>query len=134
MISGFNSRQLGVVYRMIVQAQLNWLKEPVWLENEDNLIFVSSPDFRKTMVLCGLALEAINCEYTVCFDKMVYLIKFLDNCETDCAVGFWIKNLKRRPGCLSMMKLVTLQFPKPKPTGSFPLLVIPTRFFLDLYN
>lgn len=47
------------------------------------------------MVACGLDLQAINCGYTVCFEKMVNLIKLLDNQETDRAAGFRVKNLKK---------------------------------------
>lgn len=79
----------------ITPAQLSRLKELNWLDNKGNLVFAGPPGLGKTMVACGLGLEAINAVYTVCFEKMVNLIKLLDNQETDRAVGFRVKNLKK---------------------------------------
>ena len=67
----FNSLELE---SGITQAQLNRLKELNWLDNKGNLVFAEPPGLGKTMVACGLGLEAINCGYTVCFEKMVNLI------------------------------------------------------------
>ncbi len=47
------------------------------------------------MIACGLGLHAINSGYTVCFEKMVSLVKILDSAEFDRAAGFRLKNLKR---------------------------------------
>ena len=60
-------------------------------EYQDKVLLI----VKKTMVACGLGLQAINCGYTVCFEKMVNLIKLLDNCDVDRAAGFRIKNLKK---------------------------------------
>ncbi len=79
----------------ITPAQLNRLKELNWLDNKGNLVFAGPPGLGKTMVACGLGLQAINCGYTVCFEKMVNLIKLLDNCEVDRTAGFRVKNLKK---------------------------------------
>lgn len=79
----------------ITPAQINRLKELNWLDNKGNLVFAGPPGLGKTMVACGLGLQAINCGYTVCFEKMVNLIKLLDNCDVDRAAGFRIKNLKK---------------------------------------
>ena len=79
----------------ITQAQLNRLKELNWLDNKGNLVFAGPPGLGKTMIACGLGLQAINCGYTVCFEKMVNLIKLLDNCEIDRAAGFRVKNIKK---------------------------------------
>ena len=47
------------------------------------------------MIAVGLGLEAINIGYTVCFEKMVNLIKILDAAETERSAGFRIKNIKK---------------------------------------
>jgi DNA replication protein DnaC len=47
------------------------------------------------MIATGLGLEAINSGYTVCFEKMVNLIKILDSSETERSAGFRLKNLKK---------------------------------------
>ena len=67
----------------ISQAQLDRLKELSWLDNSGNLVFAGPPGLGKTMVALGLGLHAINNGYTVCFEKMVNLVKILDNAETE---------------------------------------------------
>ena len=53
------------------------------------------PGLGKTMVACGLGLQAVNSGYTVCFEKMTSLIKILDTAETERAAGFRLKNIKK---------------------------------------
>lgn len=79
----------------ISQAQLDKLKELSWLDNCGNLVLAGPPGLGKTMVACGLGLQAINDGYTVCFEKMVNLIKILDTAETERAAGFRLRNLKK---------------------------------------
>ena len=79
----------------ITQAQLDKLKELAWLDNGGNLVFAGPPGLGKTMIAVGLGLHAINSGYTVCFEKMVNLVKILDNAETERAAGFRLKNLKK---------------------------------------
>ena len=79
----------------ITHAQLSVLKELSWLDNCGNLVFAGPPGLGKTMVACGLGLQAINSGYTVCFEKMTNLIKILDTAETERAAGFRLKNIKK---------------------------------------
>ena len=79
----------------ITQAQLDRLKELSWLDNGGNLVFAGPPGLGKTMVAVGLGLHAINSGYTVCFEKMVNLVKILDTAETERSAGFRLKNLKK---------------------------------------
>jgi len=79
----------------ITQAQLDRLKELSWLDNGGNLVFAGPPGLGKTMVAVGLGLHAINSGYTVCFEKMVNLVKILDTAETERAAGFRLRNLKK---------------------------------------
>lgn len=79
----------------ITPAQVTRLKELNWLDNKGNLVFAGPPGLGKTMIACGLGLQAINSGYTVGFEKMVNLIKLLDTCETDRTAGFRVKNLKK---------------------------------------
>ena len=67
----------------ISQAQLDRLKD------------AGPPGLGKTMVALGLGLHAINNGYTVCFEKMVNLVKILDNAETERTAGFRLRNLKK---------------------------------------
>ena len=52
------------------------------------------PGLGKTMVAAGLGLHAVNNGYTVCFEKMVNLVKILDTAETFC----WIPAKKPEEG------------------------------------
>ena len=86
----------------ITQAQLDKLKQLSWLDNGGNLLFAGPPGLGKTMVATGLGLHAIGYGllavergYTVCFEKMVNLVKILDTAETERTAGFRLKNLKK---------------------------------------
>ena len=79
----------------ITRSQLTKLKELDWLDNKGNLVFAGPPGLGKTMIACGLGLQAINAGYTVCFEKMVNLIKILDTAELERTAGFRLKNLKK---------------------------------------
>lgn len=79
----------------ITQAQVDRLKELSWLDNGGNLVFAGPPGLGKTMVAVGLGLHAINSGYTVCFEKMVNLVKILDTAETERTAGFRLRNLKK---------------------------------------
>ena len=67
----------------------------VKLDTCGNLVFAGPPGLGKTMVAAGLGLHVINSGYTVCFEKMVSLVKILDTAETERTAGFRLKNLKK---------------------------------------
>ena len=71
------------------------LKELTWLDNGRNIVLAWPPGLGKTMVATGLGLHAINSGYTVCFEKMLNLVKILDNAETERTAGFRLKDLKK---------------------------------------
>lgn len=79
----------------LTEAQIARLKELSWLDTCSNLVFAGPPGLGKTMVAAGLGLHAINSGYTVCFEKMVSLIKILDTAETERTAGFRLRNLKK---------------------------------------
>ena len=79
----------------ISQAQVDKLKELTWLDNGGNIVLAGPPGLGKTMVAVGLGLHAINSGYTVCFEKMVSLVKILDNAETERTACFRLKNIKK---------------------------------------
>ena len=79
----------------ISQAQIDRLKELSWLDNGGNIVLAGPPGLGKTMVAVGLGLHAINNGYTVCFEKMVNLVKILDTAEIERSAGFRLRNLKK---------------------------------------
>lgn len=79
----------------ITQAQLDKLKELSWLDNGGNIVLAGPPGLGKTHIAAGLGLHAINSGYTVCFEKMVNLIKILDTADMERSAGFRLKNIKK---------------------------------------
>jgi DNA replication protein DnaC len=79
----------------ITEGQLRHLKELSWLDNCSNIVLAGPPGLGKTMIAVGLGLTAINSGYTVCFERMVNLIKILDTAETERNAGFRLRNIKK---------------------------------------
>ncbi|MCD8208163.1 MAG: IS21-like element helper ATPase IstB [Bacteroidales bacterium] len=79
----------------ITAKQIANLKELSWLDNRGNLFFSGPPGLGKTMIACGLGMEAINCGYTVCFEKMNSLIRILDTMDTERKSAFRYRNIRK---------------------------------------
>lgn len=79
----------------ITESQIKQLKELTWLDTCGNIVLAGPPGLGKTMIAVGLGLEAINTGYTVCFEKMINLVKILDTAETERTAGFRLKNIKK---------------------------------------
>ena len=47
------------------------------------------------MMAVGLGLHDIKNGYTICFEKIVNLVKILNSTEAERSVGFRLKNLKK---------------------------------------
>lgn len=79
----------------ITESQIKQLKELTWLDTCGNIVLAGPPGLGKTMIAVGLGLQAIYTGYTVCFEKMVNLVKILDSAETERTAGFRHKNIKK---------------------------------------
>lgn len=79
----------------ITEGQIRQLKELTWLDTCGNIVLAGPPGLGKTMIAAGLGLEAINNGYTVCFERMVNLVKILDAAETERNAGFRLKNIRK---------------------------------------
>ena len=79
----------------ISESQIRQLKELTWLDTFGNIVLAGPPGLGKTMIAVGLGLEAINCGYTVCFERMANLVKILDGAETERKAGFRLKNIRK---------------------------------------
>ena len=79
----------------ITEGQIHQLKELTWLDTCGNIVLAGPPGLGKTMIAVGLGQEAIQNGYTVCFERMVNLVKILDAAETDRIAGFRLRNIKK---------------------------------------
>jgi DNA replication protein DnaC len=79
----------------ITLSQINQLRELNWLDTRGNIVFAGPPGLGKTMLATALGLHAINSGYTVYFEKMVNLIKIMDDADVVRAAGFRLKNIRK---------------------------------------
>ena len=79
----------------ITLSQIEKLKELSWLDNRGNIVIAGPPGLGKTMVACGLGLQAVNSGYTVTFEKMVSLVEILDKADMERSAGFRLKNIRK---------------------------------------
>jgi len=66
-----------------------------WLDNHENLLFFGPPGLGKTHLSIGLGMKAVERGYTVCFEKIVNLIKLLKTQEIQRSSGFRINKILR---------------------------------------
>ncbi|HPJ21325.1 MAG TPA: IS21-like element helper ATPase IstB [Clostridia bacterium] len=79
----------------ITEGQIRYLKELGWLDSYGNIVLAGPPGLGKTMIAVGLGNHAINEGYTVCFEKMVNLIRILDEAGVERSATFRLRNLKK---------------------------------------
>lgn len=79
----------------ITEGQLRHLKELGWIDSYGNIVLAGPPGLGKTMIAVGLGLHAVNEGYTVCFEKMVNLIRILDEAGIERSSTFRLKNMRK---------------------------------------
>jgi len=66
-----------------------------WLDTHENLLFFGPPGLGKTHLSIALGMKAIEQGYTVCFEKIVNLIKLLKTQDIQRTAGFRINRILR---------------------------------------
>jgi len=79
----------------ITEGQIQQLKELSWIDARNNLILAGPPGLGKTMIAVGLGIHAVNEGYSVCFEKMINLVKLFDNDGKERSATFRLKNIRK---------------------------------------
>jgi DNA replication protein DnaC len=79
----------------ISKAAVAQLLDFRWLDNHENLLFFGPPGLGKTHLSISLGMKAVEQGYTVCFEKIVSLIKLLKTQEIQRTAGFRVNRILR---------------------------------------
>lgn len=79
----------------ITQSQIDQMRELDWIDHRTNLLFLGPPGTGKTMLAIGYGLLAVERGYTVCFERMVNLVKILDEAPENRLQNFRLRNIMK---------------------------------------
>lgn len=79
----------------ITQSQIDQMRELDWIDHRTNLLFLGPPGTGKTMLSIGYGLLAVERGYTVCFERMVNLVKILDEAPENRLQSFRLRNIMK---------------------------------------
>jgi len=77
----------------ITKSDLSSLLDFLWLDNHSNLLFFGPPGIGKTHLSIAIGLEAIQAGYTVCFERVATLIKWLKMVDIQRKAGFRVNRI-----------------------------------------
>jgi len=77
----------------ITKSDLSSLLDFLWLDNHMNLLFFGPPGLGKTHLSIAIGLKAIQAGYTVCFERVATLIKWLKMADIQRKAGFRVNRI-----------------------------------------
>jgi len=88
-IKDFNPDRVKGIAKKNIQELLDFR----WIDNHHNLLFFGPPGLGKTHLAIALGVKAVEAGYTVCFERIVNLIKILKTAEIQRSSGFRVKRI-----------------------------------------
>ena len=79
----------------ITKSEVSQLLDFHWLDNHHNLLWFGPPGIGKTHLAIALGIKAVKTGYTVCFERIVNLIKLIKTAEIQRNSGFRINRILR---------------------------------------
>jgi len=77
----------------ITKSDLSSLLDFLWLDNHSNLLFFGPPGLGKTHLSIAIGLKAVQAGYTVCFERVATLIKWLKMADIQRKAGFRVNRI-----------------------------------------
>lgn len=77
----------------ITKSEVSQLLDFRWLDNHNNLLWFGPPGVGKSHLSIALGIKAIQAGYTVCFERIINLIKLLKTAEIQRTSGFRINRI-----------------------------------------
>jgi len=79
----------------ITKSDVSQLLDYHWLDNHNNLLFFGPPGIGKTHLSIALGIKAVEAGYTVCFERIINLIKLIKTVEIQRTSGFRINRIMK---------------------------------------
>ena len=79
----------------ITKSEISQLLDFRWIDNHENLLWFGPPGIGKSHMSIALGIKAIEAGYTVCFEKIINLIKLLKTAQIQRTSGFRVNRIMR---------------------------------------
>ena len=77
----------------ITKSEVSQLLDFRWIDNHENLLWFGPPGIGKSHMSIALGIKAVEAGYTVCFERIINLIKLLKTSQIQRASGFRINRI-----------------------------------------
>ena len=79
----------------ITKSEISQLFDFRWIDNHENLLWFGPPGIGKSHMSIALGIKAIEAGYTVCFERIINLIKLLKTAQIQRTSGFRVNRIMR---------------------------------------